>query len=189
MRLSHVSSLSLWLLTALTTPVALGGSFQLPGAGNDLIGQVMVVRSRSDQTLLDIARAFGIGQEEMQLANPTVDRWLPGADSVVVVPDRYILPRGERRGLMLNLPEMRLYEFPGAKPGERNDSVVYTYPTSIGRMDWKTPWARRGSSVNSVTRAGIHPSPFDRKPPKPGTRCPTSSRRDRTTPWDAMRCA
>jgi L,D-transpeptidase ErfK/SrfK len=98
-----------------------------------------VVRSRSDHTLLDIAREHGIGQEEMQLANPTVDRWLPGADSVVVLPDRYILPRGKRRGLMLNLPEMRLYEFPDAKSGRSGNAVVHTFPTSIGRMDWKTP--------------------------------------------------
>jgi L,D-transpeptidase ErfK/SrfK len=132
------------LLVGLLLPFVLVGStaassFRLPQVDSDLIGQVQVVRSRSDQTLLDIAREYGIGQEEMLLANPGVDRWLPGADSVVVIPDRYVLPRGERRGLMLNLPEMRLYEFPDGHSGTSADQVVHTFPTSIGRMDWKTP--------------------------------------------------
>lgn len=139
MRLHQLVPTLACLLLALTSVPAVAGSHRLPEAGNDLIGQVTVVRSRSDQTLLDIAREFGIGQEEMQLANPTVDRWLPGADSVVVIPGRYVLPRGERRGLMLNLPEMRLYEFPESSSGNHGDAVVFTYPTSIGRMDWKTP--------------------------------------------------
>jgi len=139
MRLCQFVTTFLCLSVGSLAGPAQGGSHRLPEAGNDLIGQVTVVRSRSDQTLLDIAREHGIGQEEMQLANPTVDRWLPGADSVVVIPDHYVLPRGKRSGLMLNLPEMRLYEFPDTKPGRSDDAVVHTFPTSIGRMDWKTP--------------------------------------------------
>jgi L,D-transpeptidase ErfK/SrfK len=73
----------------------------------------------------------------MERANPNVDRWLPGEGTQVVVPSHYILPRAPRQGLVLNLPEMRMYYFPPKKPGQ--PAQVQTYPIGIGRMDWATP--------------------------------------------------
>jgi L,D-transpeptidase ErfK/SrfK len=73
----------------------------------------------------------------MRLANSGVDRWLPEDNEPVLIPSHYILPKAEREGLVLNLPEMRLYFFPPVR-GE-GPAVVHTYPVSIGRMDWKTP--------------------------------------------------
>jgi len=92
---------------------------------------------QEDDTLLDVARRFGIGQDEIVLANPDVDRWLPAVDTEVVIPARYILPHAERNGIVLNVPEMRLYYYPPPKEGE--PAVVKTYAVSIGRMDWATP--------------------------------------------------
>jgi L,D-transpeptidase ErfK/SrfK len=54
-----------------------------------------------------------------------------------VLPTRYILPDTPREGLVLNIAELRLYYYP--KAGVDGERVVYTYPVSIGRMDWKTP--------------------------------------------------
>ena len=42
-----------------------------------------------------------------------------------------------RSGIVVNLPEHRLYYYPPAKKGEA--PVVRTYPVSVGKMDWKTP--------------------------------------------------
>ena len=111
--------------------------FTLPPADVDVIGQVSTVTASSNETLLDIARRYDLGQNEILLANPTVDRWLPEEKSVVVLPNRFILPNVARTGLVLNLPEMRLYYFPKHKPGEK--PIVITHPVSVGRMDWKTP--------------------------------------------------
>ena len=111
--------------------------FTLPPADVDVIGQVSTVTASSNETLLDIARRYDLGQNEILLANPTVDRWLPEENSVVVLPNRFILPNVARTGLVLNLPEMRLYYFPKPKPGE--NPIVITHPVSVGRMDWKTP--------------------------------------------------
>ena len=111
--------------------------YELPPAGNDVIGAVSYVESRSADTLLDIARRHGLGYEEIVRANPLVDPWLPGAGTRIVLPTRYILPPGPRHGLVLNLPEYRMYYFPEPEPGE--PAVVMTYPVSIGRMDWATP--------------------------------------------------
>lgn len=111
--------------------------FTLPPADVDVIGQVSTVTASSNETLLDIARRYDLGQNEILLANPTVDRWLPEENSVVVLPNRFILPNVARTGLVLNLPEMRLYYFPKPKPGE--NPIVITHPVSVGRMDWNTP--------------------------------------------------
>ena len=111
--------------------------FILPPPDVDVIGQVETITASRDETLLDIARRYDLGQNEILLANPAVDRWLPEENSVVVLPNRFILPNVERTGLVLNLPEMRMYYFPKPAPGET--PVVITHPVSVGRMDWETP--------------------------------------------------
>ncbi len=112
-------------------------TFVLPPIDVDVVGQVQHITAHRDETLLDLARDFDLGQQEILLANPQVDRWLPEENSVVVLPRRYIIPRAERRGLILNLPEMRLYYFPG--PDVTETPVMITHPVSVGRMDWETP--------------------------------------------------
>ncbi len=109
----------------------------LPTPGNDLVGELQLVTASRSSTLLDIARSHDVGQDEIQIANPRADRWLPGEGSAVLIPSRYILPNARRRGLLLNLPEMRIYHFPTM--GKGSTAVVDTYPASVGRMDWKTP--------------------------------------------------
>lgn len=103
----------------------------------DVVGSLKIVETAWEDTLLDIARRHGVGYEEIRRANPGIDPWLPGAGTRVVVPTQYVLPAGPRIGIVLNLPEKRLYYYPPAAPGER--PVVKTYPVSIGRMDWSTP--------------------------------------------------
>jgi L,D-transpeptidase ErfK/SrfK len=124
------------LVATLVTP-AQADTFILPPADVDLVGFMQQIPASREETLLDIARRYDIGQNEILLANPDVDRWLPTDGSRVVLPTRYILPNAERTGLVLNLPEMRLYYYPKARPGET--PVVITHPISVGRMDWETP--------------------------------------------------
>ena len=126
-----------FLLTALLSFQAAAETFILPPPDTDLIGQDRVVYSRYEDTLMDIARTYSIGYDEILKANPEVDRWLPGDGTPVVLPTRYILPDAPREGIVLNLPEMRMYYYPPAGPG--GIPTVQTYPVGIGRMDWATP--------------------------------------------------
>ena len=137
MRLQAFFKLALIFMVSLCIVQARAQTFSLPPADVDLIGKLHTARVLEDDTLLDVARRFGIGQDEIVLANPDVDRWLPRSGTEVVIPARYILPRAERKGLVLNVPEMRLYFYP--PPAEGRPAVVKTYPVSIGRMDWATP--------------------------------------------------
>ncbi|MGB5538830.1 MAG: L,D-transpeptidase family protein, partial [Gammaproteobacteria bacterium] len=126
----------LLLLAACALPVQ-AVTFVLPPEDVDIVGRIEYTVAGRDDTLLDIARRYGIGQNEILHANPDVDRWLPADNSRVMLPSRYIIPDAERTGLILNLPEMRLYYFPKTKKGEIPKMI--THPISVGRMDWNTP--------------------------------------------------
>lgn len=106
--------------------------------GSDLVGAIGTVRVTYEDTLTDIARRTGLGYEDMLRANPGVDPWLPGEDAEVVLPTRYVLPAAFRQGLVVNLPEYRLYYFTSIE----GQPAVATFPISIGRMDWETPLGR-----------------------------------------------
>ena len=98
--------------------------------------QVKYVAAKYEDTLIDIAVAHHLGQEEIVLANPRVDRWLPGAGTPVRIPTSFILPNAPRQGIVVNLPEMRIYYYP-------DKSRVVTYAVGVGRENnWKTPLGR-----------------------------------------------
>ena len=132
--LLHAKLLSLWLCMNFAVNAT---TFDLPPAGESLIGDPMQITTKHEDTLIEIARRYNLGYREIQLANPKVDPWLPGENTTVVLPTRFILPDAPREGIVVNLAEMRLYYYPQAKEGGR--AKVVTYPISIGRGDWRTP--------------------------------------------------
>jgi L,D-transpeptidase ErfK/SrfK len=125
------------LLMFLVTGVARAEVYELPPDGYDVIGALASVSARYEDTLVDIARRHGLGYQDIVHANPGVNVWVPGEGTEVLLPTRFILPPGPREGLVLNLAEYRMYFFP--RPKEGQPAYVYTYPISIGRMDWETP--------------------------------------------------
>jgi L,D-transpeptidase ErfK/SrfK len=62
-------------------------------------------------TLLDVAFVHRLPFELVSRANPGIDPWIPPAGTIVALPTQLILPDSEPNGLVLNLPEMRLYDF------------------------------------------------------------------------------
>ena len=97
-----------------------GLTYSLPENQQDsVIGNVYgnntLTTAAEQDTLLDIARRFDLGQNEIMWANPTVDRWLPREGTKVLVAKNRILPHTPREGLVLNLPEYRLYYYPSTE--------------------------------------------------------------------------
>ncbi len=125
------------LLSLLLGASASAATYPLPAEADSVVGEIQYVVTRYEDTLLDIGRRFGIGYEEIVNANPGVDAWVPGAGVRVTIPSRFILPDAPRDGIVVNLPEHRLYYFPKPKAGE--PAVVQTYPVSVGKEDWTTP--------------------------------------------------
>ncbi len=117
--------------------VSYADTFTLPPADVELVGSLTTTRVQKNENLLEIARRFDIGQNEIKLANPGLNRWSPPEGAEVLLPKRFILPEAPYRGIVLNIPEMRMYYFPKPRTGE--PPKVVTHPVSIGRMDWSTP--------------------------------------------------
>jgi len=135
-RLNVITTVLLLLVAFITGPASADTYIQPPD-DVDVIGSIQYVKAHENETLLDIARNNDIGQNEIMIANPDVDRWLPKNSPVVRLPKRYVLPDAKRSGIVLNLPEMRLYYFHQSKyPKARH---IITHPVSVGRMDWETP--------------------------------------------------
>lgn len=99
----------------------------------DYFGETIEYRAEYEDTLIHLARNNDLGFVELRAANPTLDPWIPGAGVKIILPKQHILPEAPRKGLVINLAEMRLYYFkdPGQEP--------ITFPISIGRDGLQTP--------------------------------------------------
>jgi L,D-transpeptidase ErfK/SrfK len=111
--------------------------YPLATTADTVVGADQTVTTVYEDTLYDLARTYSLGSEELIRVNPGVDPWLPGAGKELTIPGRHILPAGPREGIVVNLPEHRLYYYP--PPIRGKPQQVITYPVSIGKMDWHTP--------------------------------------------------
>jgi L,D-transpeptidase ErfK/SrfK len=139
------------LLVCLGLPgIGVAAQYQLTD-DDDLIGEVTVVTARYEDTFVSLARTHNVGYEALRRANPGVDAWLPGEGTQIVIPSQLVMPRAPRRGIVINVAELRLYYFPDA-----DGSRVITHPISIGRMDWATPLGTT-SVVSKVANPSWYP--------------------------------
>jgi L,D-transpeptidase ErfK/SrfK len=115
-----------------------------------VVGQVRAYRIRKGDTLIELARYFSLGWNEIIDANPNIDPWLPPVGATILLPTEWVLPCCTYEGVVVNIPEMRLY-FYRRSAEDPHTTVVHTYPVGLGRDDWRTPSGRfriRGKTVN-----------------------------------------
>jgi L,D-transpeptidase ErfK/SrfK len=118
--------------------VEAASTFILNGNGDNVVGQLRTISTGYRDTLLDIARDNGFGYHDIKLLNPDVDTWMPGEGYLVELPSQFVLPATQHKGIVLNIPEMRLYYYPPAKKNKPRE--VITYPLGVGRQGWSTPY-------------------------------------------------
>lgn len=97
-----------------------------------VIGERRSELVKEGDTLLDIAFRHRVGFEAITRLNPKVDPWIPEAGAVVSLPTRTLVPRVEEEGLVINVPEMRLFDF----TGEGEPTVI---AAAVGDADDPTP--------------------------------------------------
>ncbi len=124
--------------------------YNLPPKGSDVVGHLQHIKTKAADTFVALARRYDVGYRELRQANPKVDPWLPGNGTPVVIPSKYVLPDAPRRGIVVNIPEMRIYYYP-PKNSPYAGKVV-TYPIGIGRQGWDTPL-----SQTKIVRKEPHP--------------------------------
>ena len=131
-RASAVAScLSFAVLLSAGTCAAL--ELPLPPEGDDVVGQIQVIKAKYEDTFAAIGESHDLGYLELVAANPGVDPWLPGEGTDIILPTRFILPPGPRQGIVINIAEYRLYYYP------EGQNVVHTFPLGIGREGWGSP--------------------------------------------------
>lgn len=126
------AALAVALAVAWTTPVQ-AARYLMPREDAPRVGETLVMRSKYEDTLAAMAQRYGLGYRELVDANPDIDPWLPGEGTPVVLPTEYLLPPVSRDGVVLNLPEFRLYYFP------KHGAELVTFPIGIGRSSYPTP--------------------------------------------------
>jgi L,D-transpeptidase ErfK/SrfK len=111
--------------------------FVLDSPDQSVVGEPQVVYTNETDTLSDLARAYGLGYDELIAANPDVNPWLPGENTPVLLPTQFVVPDVPREGVVLNMASKRLFYFPPVADGE--PVLVKTFPIGIGRVGWETP--------------------------------------------------
>ena len=120
------------VIFGVASPAAHAAEFAL-ASDQVLVGAAGEYVTRDEDTLLDVARKNDLGYGQLIAVNPGIDPWLPRAGQRIVLPTLYLLPDGERRGIVINLAEHRLYFF------VPEDATVETYPIGIGVEADMTP--------------------------------------------------
>lgn len=129
--------------------------YPMPTGTDSVIGSFTNYKIERGDTLLDIGRWYGLSGTEIADGNGHIDWWAPPAGREVVLPTEHILPEGAKTGIVMNIPEMRIYYFypppvrarrhrgklTPAAFSSSDPHVVYTFPVGLGRFDWKTPVA------------------------------------------------
>jgi L,D-transpeptidase ErfK/SrfK len=103
--------------------------------GDGVIGRLRFITLEKGDTLPDIARHFSLGLNGVSASNPGVDIWVPNAGERIMLPLSFILPDAPRKGIVINLAAMRLFEF----KGNSESLAVLTYPVGIGTDERPSP--------------------------------------------------
>ena len=138
--------------------VLAGGAYpyQLPRQGlywdadaKAIVGALRKHVVKDQETLLDVARQYNLGFNEVEDLYPQQDPWLPSKGMELIIPTQWILPDTRLEGIVINIPEMRLYYF------MKKIRMVKTCPVGIGNKDWQTPLG-----IYQVTEKRIDPAWF-----------------------------
>lgn len=108
-------------------------TYPLPPADSRLIGALEDYIVQPGDHLELIGKHTRTGFLALLEANPGVDPYLPTPGTRLTLPTQMLLPDVPREGIVINLPELRLYYFPKGK------QEVMVLPIGIGDIGRETP--------------------------------------------------
>jgi L,D-transpeptidase ErfK/SrfK len=136
-------------------------------ADDGVFGMVRYYQVRDSDSLIEIARAFDLGFNEISDANPETDPFVPENGTKVEVPTEWILPDVKvKDGVIINISERRLFFFPN-----KNSKFVYTYPIGIGDDGTETPTGTFKIIEKRVNPNWNVPKSIRKRRPKAAQRC------------------
>lgn len=113
--------------------VSVAKVYKLPAEDSRLIGEIQYHQVAKGDYFQELAEKYNVGFLALMDANPGVDPFLPTVGTNLIIPTQMLLPFGKREGIIINLPELRLYYFP------ENSDQVHVFPVGIGRQGLETP--------------------------------------------------
>lgn len=128
------------------TTSALAETYTLPSQNESIVGGLQYTSSPGTP-IPDVAHTYNLGQNALIAANPGVVENGRMPNGTVTVPTEFLLPPGARQGIVVNLPEMRMYYYP------KGSNVVMTFPIGIGKIGKTIPIRN-----TSITRKVVNPS-------------------------------
>jgi L,D-transpeptidase ErfK/SrfK len=96
------------------------------------LGTHMYYRIAQGEDLYDIAQKYDIGIGELRAANPRINESHLKVGQTIVLPTAHLMPDVDHSGIVINLPERRLYYFDA--PGG-----PVSFPVTVGKEGWETP--------------------------------------------------
>lgn len=121
-------------------PIEIEANVYLYQENNTVIGSIQTYKTEGqNESLVEIARDFNLGYNEIVLANPDVDPLISEPGKILAIPTMWILPdipKDKLRNIIVvNLSELRLYYF--YKLGK--NILIGTFPIGIGEDKKNTP--------------------------------------------------
>ncbi|MFT4837205.1 MAG: lipoprotein-anchoring transpeptidase ErfK/SrfK [Psychromonas sp.] len=140
--------ISFMIVCSILNPVSVQAEgYPIPQDGARLIGIQQEYKVQPGDTLNAITKLYNVGLIALMESNPGVDPFLPTPGKILQIPNRMLLPDVPHKGIVINLPELRLYYFPKGK------EEVHVFPIGIGRIGRSTP------TMQTTVRMKIkHPS-------------------------------
>lgn len=126
----------IFLITCLVSVVStrsLGTVYQLPHGDSRLIGELTQYEVIKGDYFQYLSEYHNVGLLGLIAANPEVDPLSPKIGQSLVIPKQMLLPYAEKKGIVINLSELRLYYYPP------DESLVYVFPVAIGKAGLSTP--------------------------------------------------
>ncbi|MBV8802344.1 MAG: L,D-transpeptidase family protein [Gammaproteobacteria bacterium] len=114
-------------------PIVFATAFPLPASENALLGEIQYAQVTRESPAT-IAERYNLGLNAIVNANPgSTERVVYNATGSVKLATQFLLPPVTRKGIVINLPEMRMYYFP------ENSNQMMTFPVGIGKIGKTIP--------------------------------------------------
>lgn len=134
-----------------------GSTYRLPASDESLIGQPVLTHAQSGTSVVTIAKQYDLGFNAIESANPQLNMAKPfPSQALLQLPTEHLLPNLPRKGIVINLPEMRMYYYP-----EGTDKVI-TYPIGIGKIGKTIPITQTAVTKKTVDPVWV-PTPSIRE--------------------------
>lgn len=127
---------------------AYASSYSLPPVNESLIGNIEYTSTSSMDSVVKVAQRYDLGIDELEDANPhlNMEKSIPSG-ATIQLPTQHLLPDLPRNGIVVNLPEMRIYYY------LPNSQQVLTFPVGIGKIGKTIPITK-----TAITRKAENPS-------------------------------